>query len=424
MERYVFRSEPSVNEPAGNPIRSIVFDRNTGKYSLLNQCQTDLVLNAGEGRIGPKTSLEAQKPFPVEIDLLSVEGNIRPIVLKKAPPDNVLSAPITAYQEITSRCNLNCRDCYQGNRPASNALTTPETSYLMERYTKLGIFIVRFTGKEPTAHPDFIQIISEGKRLGLKMALNTNGIFDASYRHELVQAGISEVVVSLDGDETANDYIRGRGVYKQAVDNIRGLAEEGVDTRINMTVSKRNIDLLEHVAQVAHQAGAYVSYIPMRNLGNATQRMSSEVLESRDMRQIAIEITNLRSKYKPTRLLTYFDVIGSESDYYHPMFQMKPCHARKNIFMDNEGNVYPCDHLVNLGDQFRGGNIRDNDILFIWNQGEGLERYRNLEHNVKCLGCTFFGKQCHGGCPSEHLVAHAGKIQTVKDRLCFHEEDL
>jgi radical SAM protein with 4Fe4S-binding SPASM domain len=301
----------------------------------------------------------------------------------------------------------------------TDTLQRDEISHLLTRYSESGVFIVRFTGKEPTAHPDFLDIVREGKKLGLKMALNTNGVFYASYRKELVKAGVSEVVVSLDGNQETNDYIRGKGVYEQATSNIRGFVEDGVDTRINMTVSRKNMDQIEHIARFAHLSGAYVSYIPMRNLGNATQRMKKEALDGPDMRQIATEITGLRSRYSPTRLLTYFDVIGEKSDYYHPMFQMKPCHARKNIFIDNVGDVYPCDHLVNLGDLFRGGNIRDNDVLYIWKQGKGLERYRNLEHNEECMGCTFFGKQCHGGCPSEYLNEKGANTQIVMDRLCF-----
>ena len=424
MERYVLRNEPSIQEPVGNPIRSIVLDRVSGKYNLLDQKQTDLVLNASEDRIGKENIIEVRKPYTISINLLSIEGNIRIIDQESAPPKNVLSAPITVYQEVTRRCNLNCRDCYQGVRPSTDTLTNLEVFHLLNRYSQIGVFIVRFTGKEPTAHPGFLDFVREGKVLGLKMALNTNGIFDDNYRRELVKAGVSEAVVSLEGDEKTNDYIRGKGVYKSAGANIQGFVEEGVDTRINTTVSKKNIDQIEYVAHLAHKAGAYVSYIPMRNLGNATQRMSSDSLNSEDMRKIATDITKLRKKYKPTRLLTYFDVIGEESDYYHPMFQMKPCHARKNIFMDNEGNVYPCDHLVNLGDLFRGGNVRENDILYIWRQGEGLERYRNLEHNERCLGCAFFGKQCHGGCPSEYLVANGANTQTVRDRLCFQDDRL
>ena len=424
MERYVLRNEPAIQEPMENPIRSIVLDRTSGKYNLLNQEQTDLVLDASEGKMGKERNIEAKKPFAVSLNLSSIKGDLQIIEQENAMSENALSAPITVYQEITAKCNLNCKDCYQGTRLLSNVLTNTEVFHLLNRYSEIGVFIVRFTGKEPTAHPDFLSFVHKGKDFGLKMALNTNGVFNGDYRKELVNAGISEVVVSLDGDEETNDYIRGKGVYQAAVANIRGFVDEGIDTRINTTVSRKNIDQIEHVASVAHEAGAYVSFIPMRNLGNATQRMTEESLDNRDMNAIASRITDLRKKYWPTRLLTYFDILGEESDYYHPMFQMKPCHAKKNIFMDNEGNVYPCDHLVNLGDLFRGGNIRDNDILYIWKHGEGLERYRDLEHNENCLGCVFFGKQCHGGCPSEYLVANGADTKIVKDRLCFQDDCL
>ena len=419
MERYVFRNESNIQEPIENPIKSIVFDRTFGKYNLLNQKQTDLVTEAVNGKVDKIRKIETNKPFPVSIDLLSVVGNTQIIDHNSTSSPNTLSAPITVYQEVTAKCNLNCRDCYQGIRSSTNTITDSEIFSLLKRYSQIGIFIVRFTGKEPTAHSNFFEFVTEGRNLGLKMALNTNGIFDFDYRQKLVESGISEVVISLDGNKKTNDYIRGKGTYEYAVANIKGFVDNGIETRINMTVSKKNMDQVEHVAKVAHQTGAYVSYIPMRSLGNATQRMSEEKLNNEDMRKISTQITNLRKIYRPTRLLTYFDIISEESDYYHPMFQMKPCHARKNIFMDNRGNVYPCDHLVNLGNLFKGGNIRENDILYIWGHGKGLKKYRDLVHNDKCLECAFFAKQCHGGCPSEYLMAHGANTQKVQDRLCF-----
>jgi len=87
--------------------------------------------------------------------------------------------------------------------------------------------------------------------------------------------------------------------------------------------------------------------------------------------------------------------------------------------MTNQGDVYPCDHLVVLGEHFRGGNVKERELPEIWRKGEGLNRYRSLEHNNKCLHCGNFGKKCHGGCPSEALASTRGETTQVKDRLCF-----
>lgn len=420
MERFVYRNEPSVIDPTGNPVRGILLDREESRYNLLDSRQKDTVLEAVHGKIAGK-ELKAKKPFDIAIDLTELEGNTKVIETIDSPPVNILSAPITVYFEVSPKCNLNCRDCYQGCREdTKDNLSTDEVESAIKKFSEIGVFIVRFTGKEPTVHPDLLKFIDLGKNIGLKMALNTNGFFEEGVVSGLIDAGIKEVVVSLDGNQEWNDGVRGKGVYNRAVEALSLFSKAGIDTRINMTVSKGNIEYLEYVAALAHRLGCYVSYIPMRNLGNASEEMLNELLNSNEMEQIARIVTSLRAKYSPTRLLTYFDIVAEESDYYHPMFQMTPCHARKNIFMTNKGDVFPCDHLVALGDLFKGGNIREKELLNIWKEGKGLQKYRSLEHNNKCLGCNNFGKKCHGGCPSEALVASGGEeTKIVSDRLCF-----
>lgn len=423
MERYIYRQESTIQEPAENPIKGMLFDRENGRYNPLDTMQSDLVLDAIEGRIDAIKHIAQDRPFRVSIDLKTLEGNVKKIELAGQSPPNVLSAPIYAYFEISPRCNLSCRDCYQGKRPTVDSLKDDEIKALITRYSELGIFVVRFTGKEPTVHPRLLEFITEGATAGLRMALNTNGVFDDNFRHDLIDSGIEEIVVSLDGDEAWNDYVRGNGVYKVATRNIRELVKAGIDTRINMTVSKSNVNLIEDVAKFAHSCGSYVSYAPMRGLGNAAERMMGELLSAEDMKQVAYLVTSLRAKYAPTRLLTWYDIVAEVSDYYHQLFQITPCHARKNIFMDNEGNVYPCDHLVNLGDTFKGGNIRKEDLLVIWRYGVGLNKYRDLKHNQGCVLCKHLGSRCHGGCPSEHLVNSRDKnLDTVEDRLCFYND--
>lgn len=420
-DRYVYRFEPGVEDPKDNPIRSIMFDRQNGNYNLLNQQQSDIVLTAIEGNIPSHTILAATKPFPVSIDLTTLENNVQ-IIDNRPGFDaslNILTAPVSVYQEVSFRCNLSCKDCYQGKREIASPLTSHEIGNLIEKYSNLGVFIIRLTGKEPTTNKDLLDHIKNGNQKGLKMALNTNGVFKPEYGEELVHAGIKEVVVSLDGPELSNDEIRGKGVYKKAVANLTSLTKMGIDTRINMTISRRNVCDIEAMASLAHDIGTYVSYIPMRNLGNATDNLQNVLLTPQEMYQVTATITRLRQKYSPTRLLTYHDILGEKPDYYHPLFQMEPCHARKNIFVDVEANVYPCDHLVGLGDTYKGGNLRNTDLNSLWQQGSGLQSYRKLQHDNHCKSCDHLRNQCHGGCPSEYLVANHGKTASVTDRLCF-----
>jgi radical SAM protein with 4Fe4S-binding SPASM domain len=420
MKRYMLRHEPENNEPNKNPIKAIILDRREGKYFLLDSPQTKIVDEAIAGILNGLKYLRIDKPFPIDLDLTTLKNDTQKIELKGKTPENVLAAPITAYTEISTRCNLDCKDCYQGKRIVEHPLADEEIINFLKRFQEIGGMIVRFTGKEPTTHPNLRKYIRLGRELGLKMALNTNGNIGTDYAESLVEAGIQEAVVSLDGDEEFNDSIRGIGVQKRAIQTLRTFLANGVDARINMTISKSNSGQLEYVMRLAKAMGTYVSVIPMRDLGNASENLRFDLLSPSDMMQLVRQFKNLQAELETSpKSFIYFNIISPEPKYYHPFFQMTPCVARKNIFLDCEGNIYPCDHLVNLGKTFCGGNIRQNDLLDIWQFGSGLERYRQLKRNKTCLACKEFEIRCDGGCSSEYLVSCGGDTDEVMDRLCF-----
>lgn len=419
--RFTYRAEETIQDPPGQPIRGILFDRQSkgGRYHLLTRPDNDLVREVIEkGCPDANKRLVRESPFPVDIPLGELRDSTRVIETVAGAPEGILSAPIFAYFEVSSKCNLQCGDCYQGLRPSSIPMSPEQMIAFLDRLSRMGVLVVRFTGKEPTVHPDLLRFIRQGEDLGLKMALNTNGFISRDYAYSLAKAGIQEAVVSIDGNEAWNDHVRGKGVFAKAVQTLKILTGFGVDTRINMTICRDNFDQIEDVARLAAQIGCYVSYIPMRNLGFAEKKMQEALFTPEEMRKAAQLITHLRRKYN-LRLLTYFDVFEERADYYHPMFQMDPCVARKNVFVDHSGKVYPCDHLVALENIYYGGNIVETDLLTIWRRSEGLWRYRNLKRDPTCVQCVEFGKRCHGGCTSESLVTCGGQTDTVTDRLCF-----
>jgi mycofactocin biosynthetic radical S-adenosylmethionine protein MftC len=421
-ERYLYRSEQQNLEPSGDPVKAIVLDRKLGRYHLLTESQSVLARDAVAGNLGEQTYVKADKPFPVDLDLTTMARNTQVIELERGEsPENVLSAPMTAYTEVAWKCNLDCRDCYQGRRVITNPITDDEHVAFLRRFQEIGGMIVRYTGKEPTTHPQLPDFIYYGRQLGLKMALNTNGYIGPRTTERLIQAGVQEVVVSLDGDRKTNDAVRGEGVHDRAVETLRVFLANGVDARINMTIGRSNLDQLEYMMRLAHELGTYVSVIPMRNLGNASENLQDELLTPELMRQAVIQFDALQAELEQggAESFIYFNVLSDKPRYYHPFFQMTPCVARKNIFVDCEGNVFPCDHLVNLGDAYRGGNVRKTDLLEIWRNGPGLVRYRDLQRNATCQACAEFGIRCDGGCTSEFLVACGGSATEVQDRLCF-----
>ncbi len=82
--------------------------------------------------------------------------------------------------ELTERCNNDCIHCCI-NQPANDSaarareLTTAQLKDVLKQAADLGCLQVRFTGGEPLLRPDFEEVYTFARRLGLKVWLFTNG---------------------------------------------------------------------------------------------------------------------------------------------------------------------------------------------------------------------------------------------------------
>jgi radical SAM protein with 4Fe4S-binding SPASM domain len=81
--------------------------------------------------------------------------------------------------ELTERCNNGCLHCYI-NRPADDTeakaseLMTAEWQSILRQAADLGVLNLRITGGEPLLRPDFVEIYTFARRLGMKVRLFTN----------------------------------------------------------------------------------------------------------------------------------------------------------------------------------------------------------------------------------------------------------
>lgn len=114
---------------------------------------------------------------------------------------------------LSERCNLRCQYCMPPEgvplSPSSNLLTDDEIMHLVRLFAKNGVDKVRLTGGEPLLRPNLaslIQSISDtlqnsvdntNKESSL-VGITTNGISLSRQIHDLVDAGLTGVNISLD----------------------------------------------------------------------------------------------------------------------------------------------------------------------------------------------------------------------------------
>lgn len=132
--------------------------------------------------------------------------------------------------ELNSICNNNCIYCYIPKEERRERKC--DVQYIIKKmieYKKKGVECIDFTGGEPTLYKRLKDIIAIAKKIGFKKkVLITNGrrLSNKEYCEKIINAGIDEVVISLDGQnkELAEAATRTPDSFKQlikAIENIK-----------------------------------------------------------------------------------------------------------------------------------------------------------------------------------------------------------
>ncbi len=103
----------------------------------------------------------------------------------------------------TDRCNLKCIYCMPDKGikyfDPSECLTSEEITRFVRIASKQGLRKVRITGGEPLMRGDILSLVSSIKATGISdLSITTNGIKLGAIAHELKEAGLDRVNISLD----------------------------------------------------------------------------------------------------------------------------------------------------------------------------------------------------------------------------------
>lgn len=330
-------------------------------------------------------------------------------------PDDCLVAPARVYFELTRRCNLACRTCFNGShQPLAGELTTPETLDVLDQLDRLGTFEIRFTGGEPTSYPDSREIVAFAQERGFYVSLGTNGVYSDQVRSWIYESGVDWFIVSLDGTEEVNDWVRGRGTYRQVVRTLRELAcHSQLRVRLNMVVGRHNVHTIERLAQLADEHGVEsLNMIPLRPYGRSVEAMMADMFDQSDFYAFIRQIQELRERYQ-VQFITTLDLLDPEATTSHdPIVQKRrTCAAGvEATVIGATGDVYGCSYSpasfpdspdVEGRRMFVAGNVREEPLRNIWRDSTrwAVFRYLDVYKNPQCQTCAHYGVRCVGSCP-------------------------
>jgi radical SAM protein with 4Fe4S-binding SPASM domain len=158
-------------------------------------------------------------------------ANLARAELAKARGDVVLrSRPYVYTVDIGNICNLRCPLCPTGthdqDRP-QGFMSFADFQKVIDQIAPYAIELVLHNWGEPFLNPNFLDIVRTAKRAGIGTATSTNLNLvnkDVSFLREVVDSGLDNLVVSLDGTtQEVYGYYRRGGDLEHALRNLKEL---------------------------------------------------------------------------------------------------------------------------------------------------------------------------------------------------------
>ena len=330
-------------------------------------------------------------------DVISVLTQIEAKQIESTETKSIFSNT-RLHLHLTNKCNLHCPHCYMKSGVTLNdELTTDEIKTLCDEFRSCGGTDVSLTGGEPISRPDFLEIAEYISSIGMKISVFTNGFsWDKDMVDRFSKLNVEGVQISIDGyDEASNSTIRGKGVFKRALNTIDLFVKHHIYVKIAVTTPYEIIK--EHQVE-------YISF-------------SKALIEKYGKDTIEI---NYSYFFMPGRELSPDRISEIKDEYYKLVDEVVTSvygEIEEDAFVSNltdciqdscgygglnvlaNGDFYFCDRIPDVN---KSGNIRNMTFSRIYKLMKIAEEAGRITNFKPCGDCEL-KFICGGGCRAEHF---------------------
>lgn len=313
---------------------------------------------------------------------------------------------LTATIFTTLNCNLRCTYCIEKdvikqakmNRHTANQTVKWLTGKICSKLPKK--VHLEFFGGEPLLNLKALNIISNGIK-NICRSLNieyvggviTNGVMlTPKIADLLLEAGITKVKVTLDGDKEAHDkkriYADKRGTFDRIFKNLEDNAGK-FKIMIGGNFDEENLDAIPRLIELLKNCKfkddiVHVSFKPIiKEFGHKNHDSAAACEISSFSEQDLTAMFELRELVEYAGLPTFEQISIGPCEFY-----------RRNSFnIDIDGNIYKCAAFVGR-EEFIAGDVSSEDFT---KEGEKELRMKPWRLSVKCRNCPYL-PICAGGC--------------------------
>jgi PqqA peptide cyclase len=297
---------------------------------------------------------------------------VKLILTTMASPAN----PLALIAELTHRCPLHCVYCSNPLELTNRAEELPAETWsrVFQEAAQLGVLQADFTGGEPLARPDILDLIRAARTAGLYVNLITSGMpMDEARLATLIEAGLDHLQLSFQAArEDAAYEISNTKSHAQKLRVLEWLKKVRVAVTLNFVIHGRNIDQIEEMLQIAESSSATrIEFAHVQYYGWAFANREN-LLPTRGQLDRSLEVI----KSAGERLRGKIRIESVVPDYYakYP----KPCMGgwgRKLMLITPNGDALPC-HAAKVIPGLNFANVKQSNLREIWERSEAFQKFR------------------------------------------------
>ena len=333
--------------------------------------------------------------------------------------------PLAVLAELTHRCPLQCPYC---SNPieldrARSELTTEEWKKVLSELAELGVLQVHFSGGEPAARKDLVELVKHANNVGLYTNLITSAVLLTREKlAELADAGLSHVQISFQGSEAASaDRVAGlKDAHNKKIEVAKWTRELDLPLTVNAVMHRQNLHQLPDIIQMAVDLDAdRLEVANVQYYGWALKNRAALMPSLAQIEETSRLVEDARTRLKGILAIDYV-----VPDYY--ALRPKKCMGgwgRQFFNISPSGKILPCHAAESItGLQFE--SVRSNhSIAWIWQNSEAFNRYRGTGWMPEpCRSCEF-REVDFGGCRCQAfaLTGDAGNTDPACTLSPMHE---
>lgn len=307
------------------------------------------------------------------------------------------------YFIITRTCNLFCSHCIRSSGPkVRDQLSLDQAKYALSELHRLNQNpMILISGGEPTLHKNFYEIVEHATKFFETVMINTNGLNYNALGKVIKAFPNVRLQISVDGDASTHNLIRGKNTFEQTMENIQRLSDEGAYIVVAATVGKSNLNSMS-VLDKELSTISFIKWTIQREV--LYGRASSANMISTNQWNEFVDSTNMfinNERLQSSKMFALSSFASTDVPFNEAKCNCGTGHSK--VYINPDLTFFPCACL----EEFIIGDLKQDSMEEVLKSLSGFNITSNEES--PCRKCPVFSR-CKGGCPgaSYHTYGQFG----------------